>query len=163
MTSKHRPGYMVWAQMKYRCLDPKAIGYKNYGGRGISVCDRWMIFENFINDMGEPPKGLTLDRRDNNGNYEPGNCTWSTPLHQSRNKRTNILLTAHGKTQCVSAWEQEMGMKRGTLGHRLRRGMTPEDAISLPVLTSKQRAIISQAARWGKPVLSIADVVGMSV
>lgn len=82
------PLYMTWAAMKDRCLREKATGYKNYGGRGIAVCERWLgSFSQFVQDMGERPEGHTLDRIDNDGNYEPSNCKWSTSLEQNRNRR----------------------------------------------------------------------------
>lgn len=80
------PTYGSWRAMRERCTNPKNKYFKNYGGRGITVCDRWHIFEHFLADMGERPPGLTLDRKDNDGNYEPGNCRWATPSEQNKNE-----------------------------------------------------------------------------
>lgn len=82
------PEYRAWLQMKKRCFDPNCIGYKNWGGRGITVCQRWMMFENFLVDIGRKPHpSLSLDRINNDGNYEPGNCRWATRGQQARNTR----------------------------------------------------------------------------
>jgi hypothetical protein len=83
--------YQTWLAMRQRCLNPKNPAYKNYGGRGITICERWASFANFLEDMGERSEGLSIERIDNNGNYEPGNCRWDTYKQQARNQRRNKL------------------------------------------------------------------------
>lgn len=82
--------YQIWCSMIKRCRNPRNAAYRLYGGRGIKVCERWRKFENFFADIGSRPKGLTLDRIDNDGNYEPGNCRWATRSEQSLNSRPSI-------------------------------------------------------------------------
>jgi hypothetical protein len=119
--------------MKCRCYNPKDINYLRYGGRGITVCDRWRdSFTNFLADMGECPKRLTLDRIDNDGNYEAGNCRWATPKQQQRNKRYNLVLTHNGRTQCLKAWAEETGLNYNTLHGRLRNGWSVSEALTTP-------------------------------
>jgi hypothetical protein len=116
--------------MRRRCQDRNATAYANYGGRGITVCDRWQTFENFAADMGPMPEGFTLDRIDGNGNYEPANCRWASYTQQARNLRTNRMLTCDGETHCVSEWAEIKGMSVKTLGTRLSRGWTVERALN---------------------------------
>lgn len=93
------PVYRVWANMIKRCTNPNNPGWKDYGGRGITVCEEWYEFKNFFKDMGLPPKGLTLERINNNGNYEPDNCCWATRSEQNSNKRSKKTMGAtSGKT-----------------------------------------------------------------
>jgi hypothetical protein len=87
--------YSTWSGMWQRCRNPKSVAFAKYGGRGISVCDRWRLFENFLADMGRRPAGTSLDRIDVNGNYEPGNCRWATPEEQNKNQRTSLERTAN--------------------------------------------------------------------
>lgn len=86
-TGKFSPTYQSWCSMIQRCTNPNRESWPYYGGRGITVCPRWMSFDNFLEDMGERPPGLSLDRIDNDGNYEPGNCRWATPEEQHANRR----------------------------------------------------------------------------
>ena len=87
IAGKVSPAYRTWKGMWQRCSNPKSSSFKSYGGRGISVCTRWEIFENFFEDMGHPPVGRSLDRINNDGNYEPGNCRWATQKEQVNNQR----------------------------------------------------------------------------
>ncbi len=135
-----RPGYNSWMGIKGRCLNPNNKDYKNYGGRGIRVCDRWMDFENFWEDMGSSHRsGLQIERENNHGDYEPGNCRWETPKNQSNNKRNNKMLSAFGKTQTLSRWADEFSMSRSTLGGRILRGIPIEEALTTKVDKSTWR------------------------
>lgn len=122
--------YHVWQSMKQRCENEKHECYDHYGGRGISVCERWQSFENFLVDMGECPDGLTLDRRDNNGNYEPGNCRWATWFQQNSNRRGLLLLTMDGETLCAAEWARRTGINQDTIRWRIRRGWTVAEALT---------------------------------
>src|SRR5574343_1607894 len=125
----HSTTYDAWAQMKSRCSNPNTHCFAMYGGRGISVCDRWRdSCEAFMSDMGERPSPLhSLDRVDTDGNYEPGNCRWATNEMQARNRRNNVLLTHDGETMCISAWAERIGIHRKTLEKRLNHhGFTVE-------------------------------------
>ena len=121
--------------MKGRCRNPNDKSYKNYGGRGITVCNRWNDFANFLEDMGERPEGMSLERKDNNGNYEPSNCKWATRSDQQNNRRSNRLFTINGKTQTFTQWVREVG--RTTVrqaGHRFYdHGWSIERTLGLEV------------------------------
>lgn len=111
--------YWVWRGMLLRCKSRKPPHFKKYRARGIQVCERWLTFENFLADMGEVPLGLSIDRIDNNGNYEPGNCRWADNKTQSRNRRSIRLITYSGRTQLLSDWAEELGLNISTLSMRL--------------------------------------------
>lgn len=121
--------YFVWQEMHKRCKNPQNKAYKNYGGRGITVCDRWRDFEAFMRDLGPRPDGATLERRDNEAGYEPSNCYWAPRRTQSRNRRNNIRATLSGVTKCVADWADELGIPRQTVYTRIRSGRTPEEAL----------------------------------
>lgn len=121
--------YSSWCRMKRRCLNPKNPRFKDYGGRGIKVCKEWLRFKGFFESMGIRPEGKSIDRIDNDGNYEPGNCKWSTSLEQSSNRRNNNIITYKGVSLHVSAWSRRLGINRSTFAKRLSRGWTIKEAI----------------------------------
>lgn len=126
--------YNIWKLMKRRCYAPGATGYKHYGGRGISVCKRWLrSFSEFFKDMGPSPVGLSLDRINNSGNYTPKNCRWATRSQQRRNTRNNIHITFNGKTRVVEDWATVLGMNKQTLWYRIYSGWDHVRALTQPV------------------------------
>lgn len=129
------PVYRVWCAAKGRCHNPTDKSYINYGQRGIKMCKRWReSFEAFRDDMGPRPVGGTLERQDNDGNYDPDNCRWATGAEQARNKRTNIKITWKGETRCLYDWAHELGMKPMTLYFRIQTsGWTVYRAFTTPV------------------------------
>lgn len=99
-----------------RCERAGSNSYSNYGGRGISVCGRWRkSFACFLSDMGERPAGMSLDRINNDGDYEPGNCRWATVREQAQNKRSNVMVSVGGVTRCLAEWARETGISYGRL------------------------------------------------
>lgn len=127
------PEYRIWHGMKRRCLGKS---YRNYGGRGIRVCARWRGrggFVNFLTDVGERPSPEhSLERIDNDGDYEPGNVKWGTRFEQNRNRRTNVWLTHGGETLCARDWAKRVGLNHQTLAHRLAAGWSVEQALTTP-------------------------------
>lgn len=130
----HTPIYRTWASMCNRCTNQNDPNYPRYGGRGITVCERWgSSFDNFLADMGERPEGMSIERKDNSGNYEPGNCRWATRKEQAQNTRRNVQLTFGGRTQPMVAWAAEVGITPAALRLRLQKGWTLERALSSPL------------------------------
>lgn len=128
--------HSTWLSMRFRCNNPNAAWYRIYGGRGIRVCEEWNSFESFqewalANGYTD---NLTIDRIDCNGHYCPENCRWATNIEQSNNKRNNRFVTAFGETKTLSQWaaDRRSTVSRGSIEKRIRRGMSPEMAISLP-------------------------------
>ncbi len=122
--------YGVWRGMIGRCTKPKNSRYRYYGARGIKVCDRWMEYENFKADMGEPPPGLWLERNNNDGHYEPTNCRWATPKEQGLNKRNTRCVDWMGFQIPMSKVCDVMGVKAETVRQRINRGWTEDEAVS---------------------------------
>lgn len=127
---KGTPMYDSWKAMRKRCFDPKSNKWSRYGGRGITVCDRWAAFANFFADMGERPEGTTLDRIDNDGPYSPENCRWATKEEQANNKSTNVFVEWSGRRKTVSQWAREIDVDDKRLRKRLARRPV-EEALSL--------------------------------
>lgn len=126
--------YDVWKSMIQRCSYEKHPFFKNYGGRGILVCDRWKTFSNFFADMGPRPAKATLERKKNDGNYEPGNCCWASRSQQARNKRSNVLITFRGETKTLVEWSELTGIGAHAISARiLRHGYSIEDALTKPL------------------------------
>jgi len=112
--------YKSWANMKQRCLNKHNSKYKDWGGRGIKVCKRWLKFENFYKDMGDKPfKSYSIDRIDNSKGYFKENCRWATKKEQARNKRNNKMITYKGETFCLKEWSEKLNIKYSILQNRL--------------------------------------------
>ncbi len=133
-SGKPSPEYRTWSRMFARCYNPKTSSHANYGGRGITVCERWKDFATFLADMGPRPTPLhQIDRFPNNdGNYEPGNCRWATKSQQMRNTRMTIFLTHNGETLCLSEWAERIGISQDTLRRRKYSGWSDADIIERP-------------------------------
>lgn len=122
----------IWNSMKRRCYNETDINYKNYGAKGICICDEWMVFDNFYEwSMNNGYKEeLSIDRINGNKNYSPDNCRWATQYEQSNNRRNNHLLTYNGKTQTIRQWSDETGIEWYTINNRLMRGWSIERTLT---------------------------------
>ena len=139
---KKHPYYGVWCAIKARCYSKNSKDYANYGGRGIVMCDSWKnSFPSFVNDMGERPYKGTIDRIDNNGNYELSNCRWVSQKHQTRNTRNNILIEYMGEKSTLTEMAEKYNVQYHTVYGRLKRGL-PLDRVFSPVLL--------RGGQWGK-------------
>ena len=124
----------TWADMRNRCRNPNAQQYKNYGARGIKICERWNVFANFLEDMGQRPEGLTLERINNDGDYCPENCRWATRAEQRANQRTCHMVTVDGDTITLRHAELRFGIREQTLFNRISRlGWSVAMATQTPV------------------------------
>ena len=125
------PEFKIWAAMRQRCVNPKAMGFNHYGGRGIKVCERWNSFENFLADMGlRPSPKHSIERRNNDGPYDPTNCIWATKKMQANNTSINHRLRLGDETLTVVQWAERLGIDRHTIGNRLALGWPIEKVLS---------------------------------
>jgi len=157
--------YSTWRGLFTRCFNPIDRNFSKYGGRGITVCPRWFDFNVFVEDMGLRPEGKTLDRINNNGNYEPGNCRWATPLEQARNTRRNKVVLVDGKPKFQVEIAREYGLADSTVMRRLQAG-TPVDVdayFKRQKLNRDEVAEVKSLLRKGMPRKLIAEKYSISV
>lgn len=145
LKKQYKYTYSSWQAMKTRCFNKQCPGYKHYGGRGITVCTRWLIFENFLKDMKPRPFGLSLGRLNNNGHYEPKNCKWQTPEEQMNNRRDNRFITINGKTQTVSQWTKELNLSYAEITKRYFKISKIEQESDKPVKGLTKSGVVSKA------------------
>lgn len=131
VNGRRTPEFRAWQMLKQRCYNRGSCSYQNYGGRGIAVCSRWLeSFENFFADMGlRPSSKHSIERKDNNGPYAPGNCYWATDREQMNNRRNTPMLTLNGVTKSLSYWADELNLSIPLIWNRLRRGWSHADAL----------------------------------
>lgn len=133
------PAFASWKAMKDRCLNRDSLDWKYYGGRGIEVCEPWIAsFENFWRDMGDRPPNTSLDRMDNDGNYEPGNCRWATIEMQANNTSRNRRITIGAETKTMAQWAKSIDVSVDWLANRLDK-MSPEEALDKQIQRAKPR------------------------
>lgn len=129
--------YNIWRSMRQRCYNPKTINYHNYGGRGITVCEEWrndfMNFYQWAMSTGYSD-GLTIDRKDTDGNYEPSNCKWATYKQQSNNKRNSKYIEFRGESRTISEWADIVGISYKVIWSRIKSGWSVEDALTRKVV-----------------------------
>lgn len=134
LTTKYPLEHNSWQSMHERCNNPKKRNYKNYGGRGITVCERWLDFSKFMDDMGpKPTPQHTIERKEVNGNYEPWNCRWATRKEQACNTTRTVYIEYQGKRMTLVALIEELGLKRGVVYGRLKLGWPLDAALAIPV------------------------------
>jgi len=142
--------YASWYCMHSRCYDTRHHNYPRYGQRGICVCERWHDFQLFIDDMGPRPEGMTLDRIDSDGNYEPSNCRWATHTEQCQNRRNSIALEIYGVRKNLSQWARDSGIDAPVLWQRMKMGWDLERAITEPQ-RKKPRSKHGKSRTIGRP------------
>lgn len=127
---RQSPTYITWVNMVRRCTKPGHDKFHRYGAIGITVCEKWLVFEGFLEDMGERPDGCTIDRVDGSLGYFKENCRWANIKEQQRNLKSNVFINYNGLTKCVSEWAEIHGIDKTLLAWRMRKGWTPEQALT---------------------------------
>ena len=144
-----------------RTTIPSNSAYEGYGSKGIAVCDRWMEFRNFYEDMGSPPKGMTLDRRENDKGYSPENCRWATPKQQANNRISNRVISAFGRVQTLQQWAEESGIGAMTIKERLNSGWSHERAVSVLPWAERPNVVLIEAFGRRKTAREWSEEVGV--
>ena len=128
------PEHRIWQGIKNRCLSPTSNHYAAYRGRGITICEEWRVsFSAFLRDMGRRPSAEhSVERRNNDGNYEPGNCIWATRTEQGTNKRNNVRIAFQGETLTLAEWARKTGLDDMVIKHRIKAGWSINDALTTP-------------------------------
>jgi hypothetical protein len=148
---KQHPLYSTWQGMIRRCDTPTTTQFRDYGGRGITVCERWRVFANFLEDMGARPEGHTIERVDNNGNYEPSNCCWASRKAQQRNRRNGIVtVTIEGVDYVLAALAESSQLKRDTIQERALKGLTLQEVLDPARRVSRRTPVEAIAKRLAK-------------
>lgn len=160
---RNSPEYQVWMSMRSRCNNAKHRSYAVYGGRGIKVCKRWDDFDLFLKDMGPRPSlEHSIDRINNDGNYEPANCKWSTKKEQNRNSSNNLILTLNGVEKAAAQWAEDLGMIVQTIYSRKLKGWSDEQTLTTPLLHQSDYSNGSyKGSQHPLSKLTEADVAGI--
>jgi hypothetical protein len=156
------PTYSVWRGIRARCCGNSAKRYKHYGARGISLCARWNVYENFLADMGPRPSGMQIDRYpDNDGNYEPGNCRWATRIQNANNRSVSCFIDFRGERRTAAEWSRVLGIPTTTILYRL--GVGKDIAQEIPRLSHPHRdAAVLEMRKTGSTFGEIAAAFGIS-
>jgi phosphopantetheinyl transferase (holo-ACP synthase) len=150
--------YKTWLGMIQRCTNEKHTSYKDYGGRGITICDRWLnSFTEFLNDMGPRPDGHSIERIDNNGNYEPQNCKWASQKEQATNRRDIVHLTINNETLTIEQWAERSGISADIIYTRIKNNWSPERAISEPAKKILSKEEILEICNSNETQMQLAE------
>lgn len=152
--------YQTWADMVKRCTNPNCNNWTNYGGRGIKVCERWRKFEHFLEDMGDKPPGTTIDRINNEGDYEKANCRWASMKHNMRNTRRSKFVLVDGVLRNVSELSETLGIHRSTLDKRLKN-LSVEESLSRPV-AHRPNLLLITFRKQRHDLETWADILGLN-